>query len=498
MSNGSRVFTLDVGQADARLIVTEDDSRILIDADKEQIISELDKVFKKIDSDRGKVIDYLITTHLDEDHVLGVQYLDEAGYDVQNVGQPKESRFAQAELEKVHKGKERVGGKVDPRIYSTFEESLRNDQKIPPNQRIEFSIGHRLNFRGSEAKFLSPPRSDDSVLFESPKTGRNRTFKPENANENGLAIKFEDENRTSHLFMGDIQDTGGHNAEDWLVKQHEDGKLDLNSDVLHVGHHGSHNATKDGDTNGGSFVDAVDPDTAVISSGLTNSHDHPRDEVLERLDENGAAIYWTGVHGTVEQSGGTEDHSNSVEAISPADILALKHYVKENDVTKEELAFLEEGSISAEDLPRDTPELAFKSKYLDTAEKAHRTIRRYPKDAETLTLNRFPKAMSTEYVSVDQHEADVPALDGDAEELSPKAHRLTEDLDATIEACMDDIRGQRQNALQRLANDSPRSRSTHSRQQSKSSEQSSTQTSTNTRTNKDSDQSKRNNRTRKR
>jgi len=106
--------------------------------------------------------------------------------------------------------------------------------------------------------------------------------------------------------------------------------------------------------------------------------------------------------------------------------------------------------------------------------------------------------MSTEYVSVDQHEADVPALDGDAEELSPKAHRLTEDLDATIEACMEDVREQRQEALQRLANDPPRSRSTHSRQQSKSSKQSFTQTTINTHTNKDSGQSERNNRTRKR
>jgi len=471
------IYTLDCGQADAHLVITPDNERILIDADEEAVGDELDELLVDLsensDNELKREIDRVAITHIHDDHVAGLEELAERGYTVSNIYIPDKSRWS----------RDPQNGGVNDEVLAEFQQSAaelgvggENSHQVVEGDEIHNGIS-----------VLSPPSESGKVEVPQNKPGPNPTHRPRDANQNSMVVKVgkSSDNKNSALFVGDLENVG----EQWITKQHEQGNTDLSVDQLHVGHHGSNNATSN------EFLEAVNPNTAVISSGTTNSYNHPSDEVVERLDDQNVDIFWTGSHGTIKHA---EKPEHSTKQVSPADILALKYYAKENDVTKEELTSLEEGSISPEDLPRDTPELAFKSKYLDTAEKAHRTIRRYPKDAETLTLNRFPKAMSTEYVSVDQHEADVPALDGDAEELSPKAHRLTEDLDATIEACMEDVREQRQEALQRLANDPPRSRSTHSRQQSKSSKQSFTQTTINTHTNKDSGQSERNNRTRKR
>ncbi len=47
--------------------------------------------------------------------------------------------------------------------------------------------------------------------------------------------------------------------------------------VLKVGHHGSKGGTSH------TFVQAVDPQVAVIQCGLNNQYGHPHQEVLDRL-----------------------------------------------------------------------------------------------------------------------------------------------------------------------------------------------------------------------
>lgn len=69
--------------------------------------------------------------------------------------------------------------------------------------------------------------------------------------------------------------------------------VDLSATVLKVGHHGSDTSTSE------SFLNAVNPEHAVISLGEGNSFGHPHQSVLERLSEKAVNILRTDEQGTV-------------------------------------------------------------------------------------------------------------------------------------------------------------------------------------------------------
>jgi competence protein ComEC len=104
------------------------------------------------------------------------------------------------------------------------------------------------------------------------------------ANERGLVFSIKTGDFTA-LVMGDA----GEPAERVLMNS---GALP-DCDALVVGHHGSKYST------GADFLSAVRPETAVISVGY-NSYGHPTAEALGRLENAGAEIFRTDIHGTVE------------------------------------------------------------------------------------------------------------------------------------------------------------------------------------------------------
>jgi competence protein ComEC len=73
--------------------------------------------------------------------------------------------------------------------------------------------------------------------------------------------------------------------------------LDLGDDVqsliLKVGHHGSRTSTTQ------AFLDAVRPAVALISVGAINPFGHPDEEIIQRLEDAGAAVYRTDRHGAI-------------------------------------------------------------------------------------------------------------------------------------------------------------------------------------------------------
>ena len=71
-------------------------------------------------------------------------------------------------------------------------------------------------------------------------------------------------------------------------------KADLKADVLKVSHHGSKYATS------AEFLDAVNPEEAVISVGKNNAYGHPAPEVVDRLLKAGIKIWRTDAMGDIQ------------------------------------------------------------------------------------------------------------------------------------------------------------------------------------------------------
>jgi competence protein ComEC len=83
----------------------------------------------------------------------------------------------------------------------------------------------------------------------------------------------------------------------------QDGHL-IESNVLKVGHHGSRTSTSQ------EFLDAVNPEIAVISCGLNNRYGHPHEITIQRLNNAGIDIFRTDLQGTIIIT--TDGHSISL------------------------------------------------------------------------------------------------------------------------------------------------------------------------------------------
>ena len=83
------------------------------------------------------------------------------------------------------------------------------------------------------------------------------------------------------------------------------------STVLKVGHHGSRTSTSS------EYLDAVDPEVAVICVGAGNSYEHPHQETLDMLDAKEVKVYRTDLHGTVRVTTDGADYSVLTEKGSP-------------------------------------------------------------------------------------------------------------------------------------------------------------------------------------
>lgn len=70
--------------------------------------------------------------------------------------------------------------------------------------------------------------------------------------------------------------------------------VNLQSDILKIGHHGSDTSSSD------KFLEAVKPQIAVISVGKDNDFGHPSLRVINRLERLGIKIYRTDLNGWIK------------------------------------------------------------------------------------------------------------------------------------------------------------------------------------------------------
>ena len=250
------VSYLDVGQGDSTLIELPDGETVLIDGGTYEYGSTVVNELKL----RGiNTVDYMIATHPHADHIGGLP----AVIDVVNV--------------------------------KAFYEPDTGEAPLPENAGIGI-LQKKLQARGIPVHVITAGSiitEGDSWCLEVLSPSEGASF--EDLNDYSLILRLT-YGSTAFLFTADA----GYTAELEILNE------DISCDVLKVGHHGSFGSTCT------AFLEAADPNIAVISVGKDNEHGLPNDYVLERLEEKGITVLRTDESGTVR----IESDGTSVQAVS--------------------------------------------------------------------------------------------------------------------------------------------------------------------------------------
>jgi competence protein ComEC len=267
------IHFINVGQSVSTLVVGPTGETMLIDTG--HFTDDGEYVLQYLRAHNIDRIDYLVTSHNDADHIGGnaaiINY-----YETEADG---------------------IGAVYDPGIAAstdTYAEYL--DAIEEHNVTLyETREGDSIPFEGIEVRVLGPP---EPYLDNDAR------------NENSIVLKLT-YGQTSFLFPGDAED----DQEAYLVEEYGSA---LDSTVLKAGHHGSKSSST------GAFLDAVNPQAVIVSSGYDNQYGHPHQAVLERLADRSLRTYWTATHGTIVLvSDGTEVEVRT-QRKAPTDPLSLR------------------------------------------------------------------------------------------------------------------------------------------------------------------------------
>jgi len=225
-----QVNFLDVGQGDAILIRTPEGQNILIDGGPDnKLLSEIAKVLPWWERE----IDYVVISHYHADHIVGlIELLDK--YKVKNI------------LTTAHQ--------PDDFLYKAWEDKL-------SEKNIKESI-----IKAGERFVIDNNLSWQILLADS---------EHEDYNDNSLIIRLSYGDQ-DWLFMGDLGVEG--------EKEILGSGLDIASEYLKVGHHGSRYSSSE------EFLEAVSPEKCIIQSGKDNKFGHPHQEAIDRLKSIGCQI----------------------------------------------------------------------------------------------------------------------------------------------------------------------------------------------------------------
>ncbi|MBE6623856.1 MAG: MBL fold metallo-hydrolase [Ruminococcaceae bacterium] len=234
--SGLSVHFIDVGQADATLILCDGKSMLIDGGNK----GDSDLIYTYLEKNGIEYLDYVVGTHAHEDHMGGLPGAFHFA-DVGNVLCPVTDD--------------------DTKFFSDFKKSVeaKGLEIVVPSPKDTFSLGN------ANIEVLACNCGKDT-------------------NNTSIALKLE-YGEVSFLFMGDAE----AEVEEYII---ENG-FDINTTVLKAGHHGSSSSTSN------YFLHLADPDFAVISCGKGNSYGHPHDETVEKLREFDVTMYRTDILGDI-------------------------------------------------------------------------------------------------------------------------------------------------------------------------------------------------------
>ncbi len=240
VSGQLEVHYIDVGQGDSTLIVCGNEA-MLVDAGDEGKGTAIQLYLKKHNIDTLK---YVVATHPDADHIGGLDvivYKFDCGQILIPNCTNDTSSFEQLEYSMKAKG-------YTPHVVDIGE---------------KYTLGEAwFEILSPSSEFTFADTNDSSIVFR---------------------LDYGD---NSFLFTGDATIP----PQQALIY---DPDLDIDVDVLKVPHHGASTAYIKG------FYDEVSPEYAVISCGRDNQYDHPRQEVLDDLQDRGTKVFRTDEQGTI-------------------------------------------------------------------------------------------------------------------------------------------------------------------------------------------------------
>lgn len=228
---------LDVGQG-LSVLVESNDHYMLFDGGDRNASSYVVSYLKN----QGVTeLDYLIASHYDSDHINGV------------IGAL--NAFT-------------VGTVIGPDYEhdsATYDSFLNNVASVG-KEVVHPSVGDQFELGSAVITVLAP-----SVIVD-------------DSNNNSIAIKIVNGNN-SFIITGDAE----YESEANMVSS----GIDLDTDVLVVGHHGSATSTS------WDFLEASTPEYAIISCGEGNSYGHPDADVMEKLISIDADVFRTDKQGEI-------------------------------------------------------------------------------------------------------------------------------------------------------------------------------------------------------
>lgn len=237
---------IDVGQGDSILVQAGGES-YLIDAGNPE---EGPNVVDFLRSRGVEELDAMIATSGDADHSGGLADVLDAFTvgDIYVSGYPKETL-----------------------TYANFLRTAREEVDEEGASFSALESGMSLDWAGMRVDVLNPPAAGGGDEYS-------------NANDSSVALLIT-YGRARVILAGDAE----KEAEEYIASSPRSGSVT----VMKVNHHGSNTSTNP------AFLSRYRPEVAVIQSGEDNSYGHPTPEVLKRLDEAGAEVFRTDMHGDV-------------------------------------------------------------------------------------------------------------------------------------------------------------------------------------------------------
>lgn len=232
------VHYIDVGQADA-ILIEADDKTMLIDGGN---VEDSDLIYSYLKKENIDYIDYVLATHIHEDHVGGLS-----------------GALSKAKVGKIFAN----ASDTDAEFYQNFlTKAVEQGLTISsPTETQKFKLG------SATVELFIPT-----------------DYKTADTNNTSILVKITF-GSMSFLFTGDAE----MSAEKNFVEQ----GINLKSTVLKAGHHGADTSSSY------QFLKEVMPEYVVISVGADNSYGHPDENALSRFKDVGAKVLRTDMQGDI-------------------------------------------------------------------------------------------------------------------------------------------------------------------------------------------------------